>query len=113
VVPTWNYSAVHAYGTLEVFDDPARLLAIVTRLTNRHEAERARPWAVSDAPADFVQGMLNGIVGIALPIARLEGKVKMSQNRPSADQTGVVDGLHADGQDRLADAVVRAIARPG
>jgi transcriptional regulator len=113
VVPTWNYTAVHAYGTLEVFDDPARLLAIVTRLTNLHEAERAQPWAVSDAPADFVQGMLNGIVGISLPIARLEGKVKMSQNRPAADQTGVVDGLRADGQDRLADAVVEAIARPG
>jgi transcriptional regulator len=113
VVPTWNYTAVHAYGTLEAFDDPARLLAIVTRLTNLHEAERAQPWAVSDAPADFVQGMLNGIVGISLPIARLEGKVKMSQNRPAADQTGVVDGLRADGQDRLADAVVEAIARPG
>jgi transcriptional regulator len=108
VVPTWNYTAVHAYGTLEVFDDPARLLAVVTRLTNRYETPRAQPWAVADAPDDFVQGMLRGIVGITLPIARLEGKVKMSQNRPAADQTGVIEGLRLDGQDALADAVVRA-----
>ncbi len=108
VVPTWNYAAVHAYGTLEVFDDPERLLAVVTRLTNLHETRRAQPWAVADAPADFVQGMLRGIVGIALPIVRLEGKVKMSQNRPAADQAGVVAGLRADGQDDLAQAVVQA-----
>jgi transcriptional regulator len=110
VVPTWNYTAVHAYGTLEVFDDPARLLEVVTRLTNRYETPRAQPWAVADAPDDFVQGMLRGIVGIALPITRLEGKVKMSQNRPAADQTGVITGLRLDGQDALADAVVRATA---
>jgi transcriptional regulator len=110
VVPTWNYAAVHAYGTLEAFDDPVRLLAVVTRLTNRHEGSRARPWAVSDAPADFVAGMLRGIVGIALPIVRLEGKVKMSQNRPAADITGVVHGLRADGREDLACAVARATA---
>lgn len=108
VVPTWNYAAIHAYGTLEVFDDPARLLAVVTRLTNRHETPRAQPWAVSDAPDDFIEGMLRGIVGIALPISRLEGKVKMSQNRPAADHSGLVEGLRHDGQDGLADAVVRA-----
>jgi transcriptional regulator len=108
VVPTWNYAAVHAYGTLEVFDDPVRLLAVVTRLTNLYETKRAQAWAVSDAPDDFIQGMLRGIVGIALPIARLEGKMKMSQNRPATDQTGVIDGLRRDGQDALADAVVRA-----
>jgi transcriptional regulator len=108
VVPTWNYAAIHAYGTLEVFDDPARLLQVVTRLTNLHETKRQLPWAVSDAPDDFVQGMLRGIIGIALPIARLEGKVKMSQNRPAADIAGVVDGLRRDGQDALAGAVSRA-----
>ena len=110
VVPTWNYGAVHAYGVLEVFDDPVRLLAVVTRLTNQYETPRAAPWAVSDAPADFVQAHLRGIVGIALPIARLEGKLKMSQNRPAADQTGVVDGLRRDGRGDLAEAVVRATA---
>lgn len=108
VVPTWNYAAVHAYGTLEVFDDPVRLLDVVTRLTVRNETPRAQPWAVSDAPDDFVQGMLRGIVGISLPIARLEGKVKMSQNRPATDVAGVVDGLRQDGRDDLADAVVKA-----
>jgi transcriptional regulator len=110
VVPTWNYSAIHAYGTLEVFDDPDRLLAVVTRLTNRHESRRAAPWAVSDAPEDFVRGMLRGIVGIALPIVRLEGKVKMSQNRPAPDIAGVAEGLRQDGQDGLAAVVVRATA---
>ena len=105
VVPTWNYTAVHVYGTLEVFDDPARLLDVVTRLTERHEAPRAKPWAVSDAPADFVQGMLRGIVGISLPIDRLEGKIKMSQNRPAADIAGVVEGLRDEGRDVLAQAV--------
>jgi transcriptional regulator len=108
VVPTWNYTAVHAYGTLAVFDDPTRLRDVVTRLTNRFETSRAQPWAVSDAPDDFIEGMLRGIVGIALPIARLEGKVKMSQNRPAADQAGVIEGLRRDGQDALAQAVVRA-----
>jgi transcriptional regulator len=110
VVPTWNYAAIHAYGTLEVFDDPERLLGVVTRLTERHETPRAQPWAVSDAQDDFVQGMLRGIVGIALPITRLEGKLKMSQNRPAADQTGVIEGLLVDGQDGLAESVVRATA---
>ncbi len=109
VVPTWNYVAIHAYGTLRVFDDPVRLLDVVTRLTANHEAPRAEPWAVSDAPDDFVQGMLRGIVGITLPITRLEGKVKMSQNRPAADQTGVIDGLRQDGRADLAEAVVHAV----
>jgi transcriptional regulator len=108
VVPTWNYEAIHAYGTLQVFDDPVRLLDVVTRLTQLHETPRTAPWAVADAPEDFVQGMLRGIVGIALPITRLEGKIKMSQNRPAADQAGVIDGLRLDGKADLADAVARA-----
>jgi transcriptional regulator len=110
VVPTWNYAAVHAYGTLEAFDDPDRLLGVVTRLTQMNESPRAQPWAVGDAPGDFVQGMLRGIVGIALPITRLEGKVKMSQNRPATDISGVVEGLRQDGLNELADAVLRATA---
>lgn len=108
VVPTWNYVAIHAYGRLETFDDPALLLDAVTRLTDRHEVPRAAPWAVADAPADFVQGMLRGIVGIRLPIGRLEGKIKMSQNRPAADRSGVIDGLRRDGHELMAEAVVSA-----
>ena len=110
-MPTRNYVAIHAYGRLEPFDDPALLLDVVTRLTDRHESPRSAPWAVSDAPGDFVQGMLRGIVGIRLPIARLEGKVKMSQNRPAADQIGVVDGLRLDGQADIAEAVAAASGR--
>lgn len=93
VVPTWNYVAVHAYGPVEFFDDPARLLAAVTRLTGIHEGERAAPWQVSDAPADFIQAQLRGIIGIRMPITRLEGKRKMSQNRSPVDRHNVAAGL--------------------
>lgn len=95
VVPTWNYLAVHAYGRAEVFTDPARLLQIVSGLTDKHEAGRAEPWAVSDAPADYIEKMLNGIVGFAIPIDRLEGKRKLNQNRSSEDIVGVTKGLAA------------------
>jgi transcriptional regulator len=107
VVPTWNYVAIHAYGPVEFFNDRERLRAIVTRLTERFEAPRAEPWAVTDAPADFIDGMLKGIVGFALPIARLEGKWKMSQNRPPADRAGVVEGLGQDGREDVAGLVPR------
>lgn len=112
VVPTWNYVAIHAYGPLETFDAPARLLDVVTRLTERHEAGRDRPWAVSDAPADFIAGMLKGIVGFALPIARIEGKWKMSQNRPAADRDGIAAGLRADGRADAAALVAGQAAAP-
>lgn len=99
VVPTWNYIAVQAFGPLEVFDDPARLLALVTRLTDRHEAGRPTPWSVGDAPPDFIQAQLRGIVGLRLPIRRLEGKRKLSQNRNAADRAGVAAGLAASPND--------------
>jgi transcriptional regulator len=105
VVPTWNYVAIHAAGPIEFFDDTDRLLDIVTRLTEKQEAGRTAPWAVSDAPANFVQGMLKGIVGFAIPLTRLEGKWKMSQNRPAEDRAGVVAGLAAEGRDDVAALV--------
>ena len=95
VVPTWNYVAVHAYGTAEVFTDADRLRTLVSALTDRHEADRASPWKVADAPADYIDGMLKAIVGFALPIQRLQGKRKLSQNRNAADITGVREGLAA------------------
>jgi transcriptional regulator len=95
VVPTWNYVAVHAYGTAEVFTDADRLLNLVSTLTDRHEAGRDQPWKVADAPADYIDGMLKAIVGFALPIQRLEGKRKLSQNRSTADIAGVREGLAA------------------
>ena len=92
VVPTWNYQAVHATGTLEIIEDPTELLAIVTTLTELHEAGRAKPWAVTDAPADYIASQLKGIVGLVLHVTRLEGKAKLSQNKSLADRTGVIEG---------------------
>jgi transcriptional regulator len=107
VVPTWNYVAIHAYGAVEFFNDLERLRDVVTRLTERQEAGRAQPWAVTDAPADFIDGMLKGIVGFAMPIARLEGKWKMSQNRPAEDRAGVISGLEAEQRPEVADLILR------
>lgn len=95
VVPTWNYITVHAYGPLELFDDPGRLLSVVERLTDRHEAGQPQPWRVGDAPEPFIRAQLKGIVGLRLPITRLEGKWKLSQNRTAEDRAGVAQGLAA------------------
>ena len=102
VVPTWNYIAVHAQGRAEVFEDGERLLQLVSRLSQHHEAGRAQPWAVSEAPRDYIDGMLRAIVGFALPIERLQGKWKLGQNRSATDQAGVREGLQAshDSRDR-------------
>ncbi|MCG8563023.1 MAG: FMN-binding negative transcriptional regulator [Hyphomicrobiales bacterium] len=108
VVPTWNYAVVHAYGRIETYTDPDRLLALITSLTDHYERELAAPWAVSDAPDDFVQRQLRAIVGIEIPVARLEGKWKVSQNRNAADRAGVAKGLSAsaDAEDRSVAALV-------
>ena len=110
VVPTWNYAVVHAYGPLHIFEDPVWLRSLVERLTDRHEAQRPEPWEVADAPDDFIEGQLGGIVGIEIPIERLIGKWKMSQNRPEKDRKGVVKGLHEldkSDADCIADLVDR------
>lgn len=107
-VPTWNYVAVHAYGPVEFFEDRERLREAVTRLTELYERPRADPWAVTDAPESYVEAQLRGIVGLRLPIARIEGKRKMSQNRPQADRDGVAAGLGASASetDRRVAALV-------
>jgi transcriptional regulator len=92
-VPTWNYVVVHAYGRLKVIEDDHWLLTNVEKLTNIHEAASPIPWKVSDAPKDFIQSQLKGIVGLEVPIQRLEGKWKVSQNRTERERNGVVDGL--------------------
>jgi len=92
-VPTWNYVVVHAYGPLQVIEDEQWLLTNVEKLTNIHEAGSPVPWRVSDAPVDFIRSQLKGIVGLELPIRRLEGKWKVSQNRTEKDREGVVAGL--------------------
>jgi transcriptional regulator len=92
-VPTWNYAVVHAYGPLKAIEDEQWLLAFLNRLTDIHEAGSPVPWKVGDAPADFIRSLLKGIVGLELPIERLEGKWKVSQNRTEAERKGVIDGL--------------------
>ncbi|MBR0556506.1 FMN-binding negative transcriptional regulator [Ciceribacter sp. L1K23] len=93
VVPTWNYTTVQASGPVEFFENADRLHDVVTRLTDRHEAGRPAPWSVSDAPEPFIAAQLRGIIGLRMPITRLEGKRKLSQNRSAADRAGVADGL--------------------
>jgi transcriptional regulator len=112
VVPTWNFVAVHAWGTPRVVDEPAWLRREVDTLTDRHEAGQDSPWHVDDAPAEYLGQMLRGIVGLEVPIRRLEGKWKVSQNRPPDDRRGVADGLHVRGNDTLADLVAQHLPAP-
>jgi transcriptional regulator len=96
VVPTWNYIVVHAHGSLRAIDDVAWLRGQVEALTRAHEGAREHPWAVSDAPEDYVASQLQGIIGLELAIARLEGKWKLSQNRALTDRIGVAEGLESE-----------------
>ena len=89
VVPTWNYAAVHAHGTLRVVEDPAYLFALLERLTVRHEAARSLPWSIHDAPRAFIDKIMAAIVGIEIPIARLQGKWKLSQDHCERDQRAI------------------------
>ncbi len=92
-VPTWNYAVVHAHGLPQAIEDREWLLQHVSQLTEVHEAEQALPWKVSDAPPEFTEKLLGAIVGREIPIAKLVGKWKVSQNRPSPDRLGTVAGL--------------------
>jgi transcriptional regulator len=96
VVPTWNYATVQVRGRLRAIDDAAWLRAFVTGLTDEHEAGRADRWSVSDAPADFIDATLRAIVGLEIDVQSVEGKFKLSQNRPEVDRQGVVRGLLDD-----------------
>ena len=98
VVPTWNYAVVHARGRIRWTEDRDRLHALVSALTERHESGRAEPWAVTDAPPDYVDAMLRAIIGFEIEVEVLEGKFKASQNRTDADRDGVrrqMSGGHA------------------
>jgi transcriptional regulator len=108
-VPTWNYEAVHLYGRLEWFDDRDRLYDLLTGLTDRHEAGRERPWSIQDAPADYLERLLRGVVGVELRISRVQAKRKLSQNKPEPDRAGVLSGLDAspDPRDRLLAKAMR------
>lgn len=92
-VPTWNYATVHAWGAPSVVDDAAWLRRQLNDLTDHHEKSRPQPWSIDDAPADYIAGLATAIIGIEIPIRRIEGKFKMSQNKSDADRAGVVRGL--------------------
>ena len=101
-VPTWNYLTVHARGAINWIQDADWLRAHVGALSQTHEAGRAQPWAITDAPASYVDGLLRAIVGFELTVAKLEGKWKLSQNRDDADRAGVRESLLRDGHDALS-----------
>jgi transcriptional regulator len=110
VVPTWNYAIVQVSGPLQVIEDRDWLKTQIGALTALQEGRREEPWAVSDAPTSYVESQLKGIVGIEIPIARIEGKWKVSQNRPEADRRGVVEGLRGEG-DEASDAMAALVEK--
>ena len=106
VVPTWNYAIVQARGTARIIEDAEWLLAQISAITSQHESSRGTPWAVEDAPEDFIRAQLKGIVGVEIEISEIEGKWKVSQNRPVADREGVAAGLdEMPGQGHMAELV--------
>lgn len=116
VVPTWDYAVVHAHGAARAVEDPAWLMDMLERLTSVHEAAQPAPWRVRDAPAAYIDKLLRAIVGIEIPIARLEGKLKASQDEAVCDRIGTVDGLRGlprPGADAMADLVMGALRAEG
>lgn len=111
VVPTWNYATVHVWGRPRVVEDDVWLRRQLDDLTQQCESDRPMPWKVDDAPADFIVAQMKGIVGIEIPITRIEGKWKMSQNRPEADRVGVLDGYREKGA--AAERMARLVAERG
>ena len=113
VVPTWNYETVHLTGTIAFHQDAEWLRTLVTRLTRLHEGGREHPWAVSDAPPEYIDGQLRAIVGMELTITSIEAKQKLSQNRSELDREGVVAGLRAEpgpGPAAIADVMAAQLA---
>ena len=105
VVPTWNYVAVHAWGRPRLIEDAAAIRAQIDGLTGLMEGHRSAPWAVSEAPESFIESLMQGIFGVEIPIARIEGKWKASQNQPEKNRNGVVEGLEAEGNVPMARVI--------
>jgi transcriptional regulator len=105
VVPTWNYTVVHAYGSLCIIDDASWVRTQLEALTNHNEATFPEPWTVSDAPHEFTEKLIEAIVGIEMVVTRLSGKWKVSQNQPLQNQNSVIQGLNNSAQ-REAAALV-------
>lgn len=99
-VPTWNYLAVHAYGPLEIIENPEQVRVMLSELTKEHEARFRQPWRLEDAPESYIAGLQNGITAFRVPLRRLEGKRKLSQNRPAEDRVGVQKGLRLLGNEQ-------------
>jgi transcriptional regulator len=110
-VPTWNYADVHAYGTVRLIAEATWLDGLLRRLSERHEAGNAAPWRMEDQPADYLAAMLEGIIGFEIAVTRLEGKFKLSQNRPPADRPRIIAALEGRGDDD-ARAVARLMRTP-
>jgi transcriptional regulator len=112
VVPTWNYVVVHAHGTARFIDDTGWLRGHLEALTVEHEGKRPAPWHITDAPADYIEAMVKGLIGVEIPVARLSGKWKISQNRSERDRRGVVEGLTLEGTpgaDAMAELVRKTL----
>lgn len=112
VVPTWNYMVVHVYGQLRIIDDPVWVRTQVEALTELNESQFEEPWKVSDAPDSYVNRLIRSLVGIELEITKLVGKKKASQNQPSANRAGVLEGLRSQGRDDFAELVSASDANP-
>lgn len=112
VVPTWNYAAVEARGTPRIVEDPLWLRAQIEELTQRQEGGRLHPWAVGDAPDDYIEAMIRAVVGLEIALHALEGKWKVSQNQPEANRLGVIDGLSRENEgSAMADLVKTYLTR--
>lgn len=109
-VPTWNYRVVHAHGRITVRDEERFVRGVVGRLTRAHEASQPVPWKMSDAPADYIDDLLKAIVGIEIEITRLEGKLKLGQNREVRDARGAGEALRANGEHVIGDAMLACVA---
>ena len=107
-VPTWNYMVAHAHGRVRIVDDERFVRGIVGRLTKTHEASQALPWKMADSPREFIDKLLQAIVGIEIEITRLEGKSKLSQNKEARDLRGAIEGLAAVGRNDVAEAMQAA-----
>lgn len=111
VVPTWNYATVQVRGTARVIDDKDWLTGQIAELTDSQEARRTEPWQVTDAPDAYVQAQIKGIIGLEIDIASIDGKWKVSQNRPAGDRIGVAEGLEAE--DNAADGMAQLVRQYG
>ena len=113
VVPTWNYSVVHAHGAIRFFDSPEEALVKVSHLTERQEAARREPWAVTDAPREYLEAMLRRIIPFEISLTRLQGKFKASQHRPADERDAVTSALRQEGVDEASiEELIRPPTRP-